>query len=150
MQMPISEKVRDVLENPRTTALPYVYTLSVATLAAGASTDATRTIDTDSIFILQKLAYAADVGGAAQTDSSRVVPLVSLQLRDGGSDRPFSDTPVPLSAYAGEQGIPYLLPTPYAFDGKSSIFALFENYSAGTTYANITIALHGVRVFGYS
>jgi hypothetical protein len=129
---------------------PYTYSFLVTSVANGASATQNVSIEANSPFVWEKSAYFCDIAGAVQTDSSRVIPLVSLQLTDSGSGRQLFDRAQPIPIIAGEQGIPALLSAPYVFDPNSSINGVFANYSNATTYANLYFTMIGYRVFEFS
>jgi len=130
----------------------YAYTL-VGDGVGSATTTVTFNlpIDVSAPFVWCKTAYWADLAGALQTDSSRVVPLVSLQIRDSGSDQPFFDQAQPIAQIAGAQGLPQVLEAPYVFNAGSSINSVFTSFVvAANTYTRLRVALIGYRVFEFS
>lgn len=123
----------------------FIYTAAVEALASGDSSSDAISIEADSSFIVEKMAFMADIAGAAQTDDSRVIPLVRASIRDTGSGRNLQDEPVDISAMAGNGQLPAILPVPRIFQPRSSIIVTFENYSAATTYANVSLYLIGYK-----
>lgn len=101
-------------------------------------------IQADSNFILSKLSFAADIAAAAQTDSTRVLPLVKVQISEVGTSL-FSDF-IPLVALAGDGRLPYVLPVARQFAANSSITVQLTNYAAATTY-NLYFVLHGWKEY---
>lgn len=124
----------------------YVYDLSALALAAAGTASDSINIDTGSSFVLQKLTFFADIAAAAQTESTRIIPLVKIQLTDSGSGRRLFNSELPIPLIFGTGEIPYILPVQRVFAGGSVISASFTNYAAATTY-NIYLALHGARVY---
>lgn len=124
----------------------YVYTLSIAALAGGGVAQTSVNIDADSRFHWVKGAYFADIAAAAQTDSTRVVPLITVQLTDTGSGRNFFDAPVPISSYFGTGELPFIMPVVQMFDPNSTIKAEFTNFDAASTY-NLRLQLIGFKEF---
>lgn len=123
----------------------YVYQVPVASIAPGASAIVNISIRAYADFVIHKLSYFADIAGAAQTDSSRVLPLVNLQITDTGSGRQFFSDVVPIPALFGYGGLPYILPGPRVVDASSTLSFAFTNYDAAATY-RIYLALTGVEV----
>lgn len=123
----------------------YVYVAQVKVLAAGAVLTDIINIETDSSFTLVKMSVMADTAGGAQTENSRIVPLVRLSIKDGGSGRNLQDEPVDISSIAGNGQLPFVLPVPRIFKPNSSISFSFENYSAATTYDTVSLALVGYK-----
>ena len=124
----------------------YIYEEDFSALANGATATGSINIQADSDFVLQKLTYFADIAAAVQTDSSRVVPLVTVQITDTGSGRNLMETATPISNIFGTGEIPFILPQPKLFLARSNINITVANFSAGTTY-NLRLALIGHKVF---
>jgi len=123
----------------------FIYTASVADLASGISSSDAINIEADSAFIVEKMAQMSDIAGAAQTDASRVIPLVRASIRDTGSGRNLQDEAVDITSMAGDGRLPAILPVPRIFQPRSSIIVTFENYSSATTYANVSLYLIGYK-----
>jgi hypothetical protein len=121
---------------------------ALASLAAAASLDATITIDKKSDFEVFSIAYWADIAGAAQTDSSRVLPLVTVQFNDSGSQQNWFLKPVPLTAIAGDARLPSLLLQRRIIFGNSSMSVTYTNFSAATAYLNLRVVLVGRKLYG--
>lgn len=127
----------------------YCYVASAATLAFGTSVTVTLNVEADSNFILTKMAYACDLAGAAQTDSTRIIPLINASIVDSGSGRNLQNLPVPIGVLGGHDGLPFVLPVAREFKPSSSIAVTFANYSAATTYNNVKLMLFGYKKFRY-
>ena len=126
----------------------YTYLFNAgAALAAAANATAVVPVEADSTFVLVKMAYFADIAGAAQTDSTFVVPLVTVSITDTGSGRNLQQNPVPIDAIAGRGQLPFVLPVPREFQANSSIQCTFSNFSAATTYANLRLMLIGYKKY---
>jgi len=141
--------LKEIMESRNIQRSFYTYTLSVASIAAAANDTDSVNIENDSQFVWTKTTYSCDIAGAAQTDSSRVIPLITVQITDSGSARQFFDQPQVIQNIAGQGNIPFILPAPFIFNNNANINAAFINFSAATTYANLTISLHGFRVYQY-
>lgn len=88
--------------------------------------------------------YQADITGTAQTESSTVVPLVTLLINDTGSRKNLQNQATPLASMAGPGERPYRLLKPRLFRASSTINFTWASYvAAGTTYTNIYLTLHG-------
>lgn len=125
----------------------FIYSGVVAALAPGASASVTIPIEADSMFTLVKSSYVADIAGAAQTEDTRVIPLISVAITDSGSGRNLQNLPVPMSALAGHEGLPMVWPVPREFLASSTITMTFTNTSAATTYNNVVLSLIGFKSF---
>lgn len=124
----------------------FIYEADTSSLAAGANSTTNVAVQADSDFVLQKIGYAADVAGAAQTDSSRVIPLVTVVITDTGSGRQLMSAAVPISTFIGDGRLPFILPQPKLFSARTIISIAFANFSAATTY-NIRLSLIGMKIF---
>lgn len=129
-------------------AIPFWYqTPNVAALAAGASTQVALPFDQDSWFVWQKISVFADIAGAVQTDSSRVLPLVTVQLTDSGNAGGFMSAPIPIPTLMGDGRLPLILPAPFLISPNRTLTFNFTNFSAATSYANLRVQLHGIKRF---
>jgi hypothetical protein len=126
----------------------FVYTVFSDDLAAGAADNKAIQIQADSDFELQKLTFFADIAGAAQTESSRVLPLITVQLTDTGTGRQLFNAPIAIPALFGDGRIPFILPTTKLFSKNSSVTVALSNFSAATTY-DLRLFLIGSKIFKY-
>jgi hypothetical protein len=127
----------------------YAYTFRVESLAAAASQIVLVNIDADATFIWTKASVVASIVNATQTDSSRVLPLVTAQITDTGSTRQFYNTPTPITNIAGTGEIPFILPVQQMFAPNASVQIEFANISAATTYTNLYFSMIGRKVFDF-
>ena len=141
------DNTRGILD--RTQAIDFVYqTPNVVALAAAANAQVALPFDQDSNFIWQKISFFCDLAGAVQTDSSRVLPLVLMQITDSGNSQGYMNAPVPIPAFCGDGRLPMVLPAPMLIRPNSTLQFAFTNYSAATAYANLRILLIGIKRFG--
>lgn len=124
----------------------YIYEEDFSGVAAGASANGSIIIQADSDFILQKMAYFADVAAAGQTESSRVVPLMTLQMIDTGSGRQFMESAAPIPSLFGTGELPFVLPQPRLFFARSTIQLQVTNFDASDTY-NLKLSFIGYKAF---
>lgn len=124
----------------------FVYELDFAALANGDSATSNIQIQADSNFKWIKAACEANLAAAAQTDSSRVIPLVSILITDTGSGRQLMSAAVPIANMFGTGLIPFILPVPRIFNARSNIAVTVANYSAATTY-NLRLSFIGTKMF---
>lgn len=125
----------------------FFYKATVADLGPGVSKTNVINIEANSDFIWLKCAYSADIAGAAQTEDSRVIPLVRVSITDSGSGRQLQNLPIPVSNMAGHDGLPLNLPEPREFQKNSNISFTFTSYDASATYANVELVLMGYKKF---
>lgn len=127
----------------------FVYSFNIASIANGDTEQDTINFNTNSIFLWMKTTYSADIDGAVQTDSSRVIPLVAVQLNNSGADRDIFDQPQRLDNVFGTVGLPNFWPKPMVFEGNSNLLGTFTNLSAATTYVNMQVSLIGLRAYPF-
>ncbi len=126
----------------------FVYDIDFSSLAAAGQATGSIQIQADSDFELQKLTHFTDIAGAAQTEDSRVLPLVTMQVTDSGTGRQMFNTAVPIPALMGDGRIPFILPVSKMFSKNSSVSITLSNYSSATTY-NLRLQLIGAKIFTY-
>lgn len=124
----------------------FSYALDFSSVTVGAPQTKSFTIQADASFVLQKLAYIADISGAAVTDSTRVIPLVTALITDNSSGRQLSDAGVPVSSIFGRGDLPFILPRALALDARTTVSVQLTNVSAATVY-NIRLAFIGEKRF---
>jgi len=91
--------------------------------------------------------HQADLAGAVQTESSRVIPLVTVLINDSSASRNLQNNPTPLETLSGAGMFPYRLIRPRLFPANTIITFTWVSYVAsGTTYSNIYHLLHGYRI----
>ena len=124
----------------------FVYEIDFSSLANGTNDTGNIDIQADSDFIVQKLTYFADIAAAVQTDSSRVIPLATVQITDTGSGRNLFNNAVPIPSIFGTGQIPFILPMPKLFLARSTVNFTVANFSLASTY-NIRLSLIGYKKF---
>lgn len=124
----------------------YTYGLVFSGLANGTQATGVINIEADSYFKVQKLTYFADIALAAQTDSSRIVPLVTVSVTDTGSGRQLMNEAQPIPALFGTGELPFILPTPKIFKPRTSLSITIANFSSGSTY-NVRLLFNGAKLW---
>lgn len=127
----------------------FIYGTASITVAAAGTGTATIQVQADAAFELQKLAFFADIAGAVQTESTRVLPLMTIQITDQGSGRQLFNVAQAIPAMMGDGRMPFILPTTKIFAPNSAIGLDFTNFSAATSY-NLRVALIGSKIFNFS
>lgn len=125
----------------------FTYQTSVGALAASKTLSSQIAIEANSDFVWEKTSYFADLAGAVQTESSRVIPLVNVAITDSGSGRNLQNSAVPISSIAGHEGLPMVLPIGRIFEANATVSFAFTNFSAATTYTNVFLSLIGYKKF---
>lgn len=124
----------------------YVYTFPVITsLAPSATAVQSINVEANSNFIWEVTTCFVDDAGAAQTVNSQVLPLVTVQIADTGSGTRLFSSALPIPSLCGPNMAGMANPFGRCFSGNSTIQATFFNYSAGTTYTNLYLQLHGYK-----
>ena len=127
----------------------FAYEIDFAGLAAaGGTATGNFTVQADSNFLWERACFFADIAAAAQTDSSRVVPLVSCSIQDGGSGRKLMAAEVPISSIFGIGNEPFDLPTPRFFRAQTQVIVTVTNFSAATVY-NLRLSFIGTKFFKF-
>ena len=114
---------------------------------AGANDTFNLQIEADAYFVITKLSYMADIAGAAQTESSRVIPLVRVLITDTGSGRNLMNSSVDISSLAGHEGLPFITPTARWILPNSAVNVQFTSYDAAATYGNVSLYFHGKKIW---
>jgi hypothetical protein len=118
----------------------------VSPLAPGATANTSIQIDAGTDFYWIATTVNADIGEAALTESTNIVPLVTVLINDTGTSRNLMNAPVPVPSLSGDGKRPYRLVRPRLFRANSIINLTFTSYVAdGTTYGNLYFVLHGYR-----
>jgi hypothetical protein len=137
-----------VVEAPTERRDFFTYAINFANLPPGNTAEGQIQIQSDSDFELQKMAQFADIAGGAQTATTRVLPLVTLQITDTGTGRQVFQAPVPIPGVFGDGQIPFILPVTKMFSRNASVAFSVANYSAATTY-NLRLLMIGAKIFKY-
>lgn len=125
----------------------FVYPMPVIAVAPAARGQAEIQIEASTDFWWIKSAYIADNAGAAQTDATRIVPNVDVQLTSTGSDRSLSQDFTPISSWFGSQGLPFVLPFAQLITANSILRANIISREAALTL-NIRLLFIGWKDYG--
>ena len=124
----------------------FVYGVDFGVVAAGASANGNIQIQADSDFLWRLSTYYVFINGAAnQTESSRVIPAMTVQITDSGSGRQLFNQALPVSALFGTGELPYPVDPNRIFKARSNISFAVNNISA-VAY-RLFLALHGEKIF---
>jgi hypothetical protein len=125
-----------------------VYNALFPALAPAATQTQQINISANGDFMLLRILYAANNAHAAQTVNTLIVPEISIQITDSGSDENFAITAVNINSMAnlaGNANKDIDLPYPRVISGRSTLTVQVNNTEAANTY-NIEIDLVGVLV----
>lgn len=133
--------------DPRTDGSDYYwYVANPGALAPAATGNTSIMIDAGTDFYWIATTIQADIGEAALTESTDIIPLVTLLVNDTGTSRNLMNAPIPLGSICGDGKRPYRLVRPRLFRANSIINLTFTSYvTTGTTYGNLYLTLHGYR-----
>jgi hypothetical protein len=105
----------------------------LAALAVGAIVQTFINIQADSDFLLEKLTFAADLAGAAQTNNTLPFPNVQVMLTSTGSGQQLMSAPVMIYQLFGTGLLPFILPYPYLLPANSQLqITLTSNEAVNT------------------
>lgn len=148
MNAPVQYQRQPVAGGPKLRRDFCIYDIDFLALANGSSGSGAIQIRTDSDFELQKLSMFADIDAAGQTEATRIIPLVTIQITDTGTGRTLFNQPVAIGAIFGDGRIPFILPTTKIFTKNASVVVDVVNFDAANTY-NLRLALIGSKIFTY-
>ena len=106
-------------------------------------------IQADSDFIIEKMTYQADIAGATQNDSTRLIPGATVLITDTGSGRQLSSLAVPISATFGTGAEPFILSKPKRIAARSTLQAVITSFEAAVILT-VRLSLIGRKVFAYN
>lgn len=126
----------------------FVYQIGpFASLAPAATLPGNVTLDADSDFLLQKFNVFATTGNDGATQSTQVVPALTITIKDTASGRDLMNSAVPLPALAGSGQLPFILPTAKIFQARGTISVNIFNVSDNATYTGIYLTFIGTKLF---
>lgn len=110
----------------------FIYTTGrpAAGLAAAGQSATNIQIQADSDFLIEKLSFNADIAGATQTESTRLLPNVSVLLTNTGSGRQLMNLQMPLTGLFGSGELPMILPRQYLLPASSTLQIQLVSFEA--------------------
>jgi len=133
--------------DPRTDGSDYYwYITNPGALAPGATGNSQIQIDAGTDFYWIATTIQSDIGEGVLTESTDIIPLVTVLINDTGTSRNLMNSGVPLGSLCGDGKRPYRLVRPRLFRANSIVGFTFTSYvAAGTTYGNLYFTMHGYR-----
>jgi hypothetical protein len=132
--------------DPRTDGSDYYwYGTNVQGLIPAATANSQIQVDAGTDFYWIATTIQSDIAEGPLEESTDIIPLVTVLINDTGTSRNLMNTAIPLGSLCGDGKRPYRLVRPRLFRANSIIGFTFVNYSAGTTYGNLYLTLHGYR-----
>jgi hypothetical protein len=124
----------------------FIHHIDFLPLAANATGSGNFQIDGDSDFRLHKLAMFADIAAAGETEATRVLPLVTVLLKDSKSGRNLMVDPVPIAALFGDGRLPFVLPRQKVFPAQCVVTAVVQSFDPANAY-NLRLVFIGEKLF---
>lgn len=124
----------------------FIYQIDFASLAAGVSAVGNISIQADSDFRLEKTVYFTAIGAAGQTDSSRVIPLITVLITDTTSGRQLSSAAVPVPSMFGTAEDPFIWETPHIFPARTTMNISIANFDASNAYV-LRLSFIGTKLY---
>jgi hypothetical protein len=154
MSTPSPTQGQNTSFNPRENGSDYFwYQQRIQAISSAAPTaNAQINLDADSDFYCVALTHVTDINtaglGAAYTESTNPLPLVTLLITDTGSGKNLMNGPLMIPGFAGDGKRPYRFVRPRVFMANATIQLAFSGVflAAGTSY-DIQIIFHGYKVY---
>lgn len=125
-------------------------TPNIASLAPSGTTTNSITFDNDSAFEWTKITLQADETNAEQTNSSFLIPFITVQIQDTGQGAYYSNAAIPVQAYMGQLGLAFVMPAPQIIAPNATLQFNWASYSTAgggnKTYNNVRMQLHGWKI----
>ncbi len=128
----------------------YSYSLIFDSVAPGAQATDSFNIEANSDFIWTKATYfAVDEAGPAisQTNASRVIPSLTIELIDTGSAYQLFAEPQPIPNVFGTGRVPFLVAPAYRFAKNAVLRGVVVNFDTVETYS-LRLSFIGYRNYG--
>jgi len=125
----------------------FVYVVTFLAVAPAATPTQVVNIDSSAEFFWIKGAYMCDVAGAAQTDATRIVPNVDVQIQLGGADKFLVQGATPIPSVFGTGQEPFVWSFPQKLIRSSVVTFTLASREAAITL-NIRLALIGWKDYG--
>ena len=126
----------------------FVYAVTSASLAPTVTANLSLQISADSDFWWTGLTCFTANANASQNYSTRLLPLMTMQITDTGSGRQLFNTPIPIPALTGDGAHVNRLIHPRFFAASSTVQVQLVNFDAAVTYVNTFLAFVGFKIFG--
>lgn len=123
----------------------YAYVIDFLPLAGGAAAEGSFTVENEADFDLEQLTYFAEIGSATQTESTRVIPVVTVTLSTQDT-RKLNFKALPIPALFGIGSIPFVFKRPKRLVARSQVIANVTNRVAGTAY-NLWLVFIGTKIY---
>ena len=140
-------RINNLLGQKRLVKRPFIHTM-ITPVAGLAGTPVPLACNVPDDFLIQAGTYFADIGQATQTNSTRIVPLATINLTIANTSAAFSDAAVPITSLFGTSGDePFIWPEPQFLPANTNLAATLTNFSTAPSTYNIRLMFHGVKLF---
>lgn len=123
----------------------YAYVIDFLPIAGAASAEGSFTVENEADFDLEQLTYFAEIQGGIQTESTRVIPVVTVSLSTVDT-RKLNFKAVPVPALFGTGQVPFIFKRPKRLVARSQLIAQVTNRVAGTAY-NLWLVFIGTKIY---
>lgn len=111
------------------------FTYALRVVIPNAARDVIR-LDTDADFELQRLSCFFTVDDGPQTENTRLLPQVSINLLDTGTGRTVFGGYVLTSELFGDGRVPFILPTTHFFKRGAQVQVQYDPIDPGPDFDN--------------
>ena len=130
--------------------MPYGYTVSFASMTAGATQTQTISITANADFILTQVKTRTS-DASSQTVSNKNAPYFRLLITDSGTNEQYTNSAVDTENYSTNGNTQSgLLPYPRFISGRTSLTLTLTSYTAIVSTQSMDVFLEGVLVRTYS
>lgn len=127
----------------------FTYELDFGIVAPAGVASSSFTVQADSNFLWQYGGFFADIAGAAQTDGTRVIPLMTAVILDTSSGRQLMSSTVPVPTLFGDGRLPFLLPSPRFFRAQTQVTVNVQNFDVAASYS-LKLSFIGTKFFKFA
>ncbi len=126
----------------------YSYSLVYNQVAPGAQATDSFVVEANSDFIWTKATFFANLEPvASQTNATRVIPNMTIELIDTGSSYQLFSEPQPINNVFGTGRVPFLVNPAYRFAKNATLRGVVVNFDPTVTY-NLRLSFIGYRNYG--
>lgn len=128
----------------------YSYSLTFDDVASEAQATDSFNVEANSDFIWTKATFFAVVEASpavTQTNASRVIPSMTIELIDTGSAYQLFSEPQPIANVFGTGRVPFLINPAYRFAKNSTLRGVVVNFDETVTYS-LRLSFIGYRNYG--
>lgn len=126
------------------------YNFAQVLVPADSQSNSSITIDSDADFEATYLTFMAfDVDFASQTEATRLIPPISINIQDTASAEYLFQQQVPINTVAGTAERPAALGVPRVFPSRANVTLYYTNFDQNNEY-NFTLVMRGVKLIPFA